>query len=47
MHWLLVSSDPMVTEARGWPKLNTKEMSEDAKTLLVQFEQDSGEKNEE
>ena len=35
LHWLLLSSDPVVSEARGWPNKAVNPLSEEAKSLLI------------
>lgn len=50
LHWLLLSSDPIVTEARGWPKKPINPLNDDAKALLFDVEADhenSGSEDEE
>ena len=41
LRWLLLSSDPVVSESTRWPKKISRKLSEDAKTLLEEEETDT------
>ena len=41
LYWLLLSSDPVVSDSTGWPKKISRKLSEDAKTLLEEEETDT------
>lgn len=43
MHWLMISSDPIITYARGWPKTHIKSLTEDATAMLINVDSDEAE----
>ena len=41
LHWLLLSSDPVVTETRGWLKKSNQKFTVEAVSLLADSDTDS------